>query len=111
MSAPDDKASGPIFTGSITFVAMSIPSIALLLTIYDKVVGVSWLRLRMHLLIGLAVIMMVTASVTAVLALARLTGRNVPLPIIVALVCTLMILAPVVTVGTWVAHELSRLAP
>jgi hypothetical protein len=99
VAAGDDKASGPIFTGSIAFVAMSIPSIGLLLTIYDKIAAVSYLKMRFELLIGFALTMMSMAAVVAALALARLIGANIPLSVIAVFLWPLIVLAPIVTAG------------
>ena len=96
----DDRASGPIFAGSLAFVAMSIPSIGLLLNIYDKVSGVSYLKMRMDVLTKLAVMMMVTAAVVCLLSLVRLVGwGNVPLTYIALILAVLLVLAPVITLG------------
>jgi hypothetical protein len=95
----DDKASGPIFAGSLAFVAMSIPSIALLVTLYDKVAGVGYLQMRMEVLTKFAVIMMGTAAVASVLALLRLTGWNIPLGFPAIILAVLIVLAPLITLG------------
>jgi hypothetical protein len=95
---PDDKASAPFFTGSITFVALSIPSIALLLT--DRVYGISYLRVTMGFLVGLAVAMMVVACIAAFLALLRLSGWwNAPIGLIAAILAVLIVLAPLITIS------------
>ena|ERR1043166_1031820 len=95
----DDKASGPIFAGSLAFVALSIPSIGLLVTLYDKVAAISYLEIRMAFLTRLAVTMMVGAAVAALLALLRLIGLNVPIRLIAAILGVLIVLAPLITLG------------
>jgi hypothetical protein len=78
---------------------MSIPSIGLLLTLYDKVAAVSYLEMRIGVLTKFAVVMMMGAATAALLGLLRLIGLNVPLRLIAAILGALIVLAPLITLG------------